>query len=281
MIVFFNNKFCDDSEATILFRNRGMYYGEGIFETMRAYNGKVFAIEQHLQRLFSSAQYFSLPNSFSFSELKDIIYQLLQKNNLHDAIIRITFSGGEIQPKEHFSNEATNSILFIEAKEFYSTFSDDVSLEIANTPLAFKDELRKHKTTNYIRNITALRISGSEHFHTHEILFLDEHNFLLEGTRTNIFLVIGETIVTPSLECDILPGITRETVKELCRGEKIPFEERMIHFSALQLASEIFLTNSLAEIVPVSKTETRIFFQHPITDKLHQRYIKKVAEYCS
>jgi len=280
MVVFLNDKFCNEDEAFVPFKNRGMYFGEGIFETMRAYNGKVFAIEQHLQRLFSSAKYFSLPISFSISELNEIVHLLLLKNNLSEAIVRITLSGGGVEQGKHFSGNASNSIFFIEAKEFQPTFNETVSVRFAKKQLAHYDELRKHKTINYLRNILALREQENVNPKETETLFLDEHNFLLEGTRTNIFLVLGETIVTPSLDCDILPGITRANIKEICFHHDIPFEERIIHRSALDIASEMFVTNSLAEIVMISTLEHRTFTSNVMTTKLTTFYKEKILSEC-
>ncbi|MBS4029542.1 MAG: aminotransferase class IV [Ignavibacteriales bacterium] len=278
MIVFFNNNFCDEHEATIPFRNRGMYFGEGIFETMRAYNGKVFALDQHLERLLFSAKYFSLLISFSISELKEIIHQLLQMNNLRDAIVRLTLSGGEISPANHFCSKPTNSFLIIEAKEFLPTFSSPVSLHLSEYQLAAKDELRKHKITNYLRSIHTLRKFDFEDAGKNEVLFLDEHNYILEGTRTNIFLVLGEAIVTPTLDCDVLPGITRSIIKEICEECNIFFEERLIHASALSIAAEIFLTNSVAEIVSVSQMKEKTRRDNSLTKRMQELFYERVQQ---
>ena len=280
MIVFFNDKFCEESEALVPIKNRGMYFGEGIFETMRAYNGKVFTVEQHLQRLFDSAKLFSFPISFSITELNDIIHLLLQKNNLKEAIVRITLSGGEIENDKHYTSNPKDSFLFIETKEFQPTFIETVSVRFAKKELAHYDELRKHKTTSYLRNILALRESENVNPKETETVFLDEHNFLLEGTRTNLFLIVYGVVVTPALDCTILPGITRSKVKEICNENNIPFEERMVHRSALLIASEMFLTNSLAEVIPVDQCEQKIFIQHSITDELRKHYHSKVLEDC-
>jgi branched-chain amino acid aminotransferase len=280
MIIFFNDKFCDETESVVPMKNRGMYFGEGIFETMRAYNGKVFAIEQHLQRLFSSAKYFSLPISFSISELNEICNQVLQRNNLYNAIIRLTLSGGEISSSNHFSSKPTSSLLFIETKEFQPSISELVTLHISEERFAAKDELRKHKTTNVLRNILALRKFTNDDVRNNEVMFLDEHNYILEGTRTNIFLVLGDAVVTPSLACDILPGVTRTIVKDICIENTIPYEERMIHSSAMYIASEIFLTNSLAEIVSVASMNNISFTQKSAATKLKTFYKEKVFREC-
>ncbi len=277
MIVFCIDRFCGEREAYIPFRNRGMYFGEGIFETMRAENGNINFLQKHLWRLISSAAYFSIPVSYSADELRTIIIELLQKNSLTDAIVRISLSGGEIQSYEKYSSRSTSSLLCIEAKQYQRTFPDETTICFSSSPLLHGDLLRQHKTTQYLRNVMEARTARENGFD--EAIFTDEQFHILEGTRTNIFILKEGKIITPALSCGILPGVMRSVVAEICTEHSLLFEERIITRNEIEEAEEMFLTNALNGIIPVHYFAAQRLLKNGRTSALQQFFHKKKSEF--
>jgi branched-subunit amino acid aminotransferase/4-amino-4-deoxychorismate lyase len=270
MIVFFNDKFIEEEDAVARVKNRGMYFGEGIFETMRAENGNIIFLQQHLSRFLSSAGFFSLPVSYTFDELRTIIITLLHKNSLADATVRITLNGGVLQAGENFSSRPTSSLLYIETKHYTRTFPEESAICFASFPLLHGDKLRLHKTTQCLRNIVEARAAYDRGFD--EVIFTDEQLHILEGSRTNIFLIRENKILTPSHVCGILPGVMRNVIAEICSEHSLLFEERIILRNEIEEADEIFLTNAVNGVVPVKALENKRYEKNERTSAL-QHYL--------
>lgn len=266
MKIYLNGKFVEKEETVITPFNRAFLFGEGIFETLRVYNGKPFRLDCHIARMNNSLPVFG----FGYVDkeiVTEAVYELLKINKLTSARLRITVTGEKI--------ESSNQIILIEAEEFKSTFPEFVRLMTAEEKLICGDKIRTHKITSYLKNNFVFKKVKSLGYD--EALFIDSENHMIEGTRTNIFLVKDNVVCTPKLECGILPGITRKLVLEICAELKIKCVEKFLDASELENCDELFLTNSLNEIVPVKKIGERELTSFQFAKMILEVYLRKVT----
>ncbi len=267
--VFLNGDMVLEDEALVSIRDRGFLYGDGIFETLRSYDGKPFLLREHLQRLDSSAQALEIPLTYSPQELRKAVESLLVLNKVADAIIRITLTRGESPhyglqpPKKHTPTLIIQCHPFQPHPEEY--YKNGLNLIISTYLRSVSCPIFRHKTANFLTAVMAKQEATRKG--AHDALFLNTNGHVCEATTSNIFLVESGKVITPSLEANILPGITREKVLELCKQEGIPASEELFDKERLCGAEEVFLTNSLAEIVPVSQIEDKPISK-PVPGKL-------------
>jgi len=253
--VYLNDKFVPNEEAVVSVFDHGFLYGDGVYETLRAYRGRVFQLAEHLARLERSASHIQLTLPVSRERLAALARESLLRNQLHDAYLRITVSRGtgEIGLDPALCKAPT---LVIIAKPFQpypeSLYADGVSVIIANTRRNLPEALPPQvKSLNFLNNILAkmeAQAAGA-----HEALMLNHRNELTEGTTSNLFVVQGGRVRTPAVECGILDGITRGLVLQLASELGIPSEETRLTVDDLPRADECFLTNTTQEILPVTR----------------------------
>lgn len=239
-----NGKFVYLRKAGVSILDRGFQYGDGVFETMRSYGGTVFRLEKHITRLFRSLKALHIRPKISKSEIQKIVYNLLKKNKLKDAYVKIIITRGtNAQP-----TVAIYVLPYTPPPE--SVYKRGVKLYISGITLSNKSKVAGHKTLNYLNNLLCRYEAKSKG--CYEALLTGPGGYVSEASSSNIFLVKGEKIYTPGVKSGILPGITREEVIYLAgKYLKKKVSEDYINISALYKAGEVFLTNSLAEIVPV------------------------------
>lgn len=252
-IVYLNGDLIPISDAKISPLDHGFLYGYGLFETMRAYNGTIFHLDQHLIRLQKSAETLNLASQIIPSELKKACYDALNANKLVDARIRITISAGEgaLIPNPASCHNITifivaQKLIVLPSKKYENGFKTILSSWRRNS----QSPLSKLKSTCYLENVLAkqeVTAVGAD-----EALILNEQGHLCEGSTTNIFLVHTNTLVTPSIESGALPGITRAIILELAHTTGIKAIERVVKPAELINADEAFLTNSIIEIMPLT-----------------------------
>lgn len=260
MIAYLNGKFLNKLEIKISPFNEALLYGKGFFETLRTLNSKPFRLDDHIKRLNNSLSFFGYKN-VDPDEIKFAITELIRINKLSSTIIRITVSKNILEEEQ---------ILLINMEEYKPTFSEFVSVTIYPERQAHNNELRKHKSTNYLLNKIAYQHALSNGYD--EALFVDNFDHLLEGTRTNVFMISQDTVYTPSLKCGLLPGITRQIVFEIAEELGIKYQEKVIHLSELKQSDEIFLTNSINGIIKVKNIDEKYFDNFKITDKFRMIY---------
>ncbi len=257
--IFLNGNIVTEEEALVSVRDRGFLYGDGIFETLRSYNGMPFLLKEHLHRLASSAQYLEIPLHYRLEELQIIVGNLLKRNKLKDALIRITLSRGEsphygLQPPKE-----AKPTLIIQAHSFRphpeEAYKQGMQLILSSYRRSTTCPLARHKTANFLTGIMARQEAAKRE--AQDALFLNTEGQVCEATVSNIFLVESGKVVTPALVANILPGITRKKVLDICQMEGIPFSEELFGVERLFNADEAFLTNSLMEIMPISQIEDR------------------------
>ena len=272
--VYLNGKIIDADKATVAVTDSSYLYGIGLFETMRAVNGKVFRLTDHLRRLNDSAEALSIFNSFSDEKIAEAIDQLLLANEVTEARLRLELSNGPIQPDGTAkTNLLITSPVFTPYPEDY--YAKGVRVILTNFRQSSKDPYAGHKTTCYGPRLTALK-NAHEKLAAEAIWFTTE-NALAEGSISNVFLVKDGQLYTPPVNTPVLPGIARKTVIEIAEQENIECNEQPLAIDDLLKADEVFLTNVVMEVLPVVAIESHTVNEGkpgPISKKLAEKYKK-------
>jgi branched-chain amino acid aminotransferase len=253
--IYLNGRLVTRQEAVVSVYDRGFLYGDGVFETLRAYQGKIFKPRDHLTRLFRSAEGISLPISFSRDELLNALSETLKANHLKDAYLRITVSRGPGEPGLEFP-VPSNPTLVVISKAFAGypekLYREGVAVTVVRLRKAPTSSLNpKVKSLNYLPQVLAKREATG--LGAYEGILLDQDGFLSEGTASNLFLVKQEQLLTPGPSCAILEGITRQCVLELAEKAGFSVKEGKYRPEELLKVDECFLTNTTMEVMPVVK----------------------------
>jgi len=277
-IVYLNGCLMPLSQASISVLDYGFLYGFGLFETMRAYEGQVFRLDSHLNRLVRSAEVLGL--SIGVTDLKDAVMATLQANQLSDARIRITVSIGEgsMVPDPSTCQQPTVLILVGDYHPYpEQIYQKGFRAVVSSIRRNSQSPLSRLKSANYMENMLAkqeARAAGVD-----EALCLNEKGLLAEASMSNIFLVNDGILRTPTEDSGILPGITREVVLELASQLGISTFEQDIRLDELSQTQEAFLTNSLIEIMPLTEIDGKPVGSGrpgPVTQRLMADYRKLV-----
>ena len=267
--VFLNGQIVSAAKATVPVTDSSYLYGIGLFETMRAVDGTVFRLDDHLQRLNNSAETLAIANSYSDEQIRQAIDEVLTANKLSDARLRMQVSNGAIGAD---GTAMTN--LLVTAAEFApypaEYYEKGVRVALTDFRQSNKDPFCGHKTTCYGPRLTALK-NAHEKLATESLWFTTE-NFLAEGSISNVFLVKDGALFTPPAQTPVLPGIARKTVVEIAEAENIPCHERLLQVSDLLAADEVFLTNVIMEVLPVTSVEA-----HTVADGKPGKLTKSIA----
>lgn len=255
--IFLNNKVVHENDAKVSVKDRGFLYGDGIFETLRSYEDCLFNIVKHFNRLKHSSAILKIPFNYSFDEMKLNVKEVLERNGLVNAYIRITLSRGIGNKDVGFSIDKCrfDSTLVINAKplQLYpeNFYNQGMSLIVSSFRRNKACPISCHKTLNFLTNIIARDEADANG--AHEVVLLNTDGYVAECSASNLFIVESGTIVTPPLNVNILPGITRETVLEICKNNAILVKEEPFFTERLIKADECFLTNSIMEVMPVAE----------------------------
>ena len=260
MWVYLNDKFVPQEEAVVSVFDHGFLYGDGVYETLRAYRGRVLHLAEHLARLERSASRIQLHLPVGRERLADLVRESLSRNQLQEAYLRITVSRGpgEIGLDPALCKAPT---LVIIAKPFQpypeSIYTEGVSVIVARTRRNLPEALPPQvKSLNFLNNILAKMEAKTAG--VHEALMLNHREELTEGTTSNVFVVQDGRVRTPAIGCGILDGITRGRVLHLALELGIPSEETRLTVADLMRAEECFLTNTTQEVLPVTRVDGRL-----------------------
>jgi branched-chain amino acid aminotransferase len=274
--IFLNGSFVNLTRAKISVFDRGFLYGDGLFETMRAYSGEVFRLEDHLDRLFHSAKEIELSLPYTRRELRTIIKRTLKINGLSKAYIRLTLSRGVSEPGL-ISKPQSSATLAIVAREFKplspSEYRKGWRAIVVETRQNQASPLSRLKSLNFLNNILARKEAQSKR--VDEGILLNTLGEVAEASTSNIFLVKRGIIITPPEESGLLPGITRGVVLELAPNLGLKAYNRRVSLDDLMGAEEAFLTNSLIEIMPVVEIDGRPLGNGKpgkVTQRIHKAY---------
>ena len=258
LLIYFNGKFVPKQEARTSVYDHGFLYGDGVFEGIRAYNGRVFRLDEHLERLYDSAKAIDLAIPLSKEEMKKAIIETLKKNNLKNAYIRPIVSRGDgdlgLDPRK-----CPKPNIFIITQEWGAMYGDlyekgltAVTVGVRrNAPEALPPNI---KSLNYLNNILAKIESNAKG--GDEAIIFDVHGNISEGSGDNIFVVKNNRIITPPT-LNNLRGITRAAAIELGRKAGLEVVETNIGLFDIYTADEVFVTGTAAEIAPITKIDGR------------------------
>ncbi|MFH0933189.1 MAG: aminotransferase class IV [Nitrospirota bacterium] len=281
MQVYVNGKLVPAKEAVISVFDHGFLYGDGIYETMRVYDGVTFMLAEHLRRLYRSASLIGLTIPLDMDSLRTSIYDTLIANSLRNAFVRLTVSRGygPIGLDPDLCPEPTIVIITQEMKDYPKSFYEKgINLIIPETRRNFREAINPQiKSLNFLNNILA-KIEAKKRG-AYDAVMLNVYGKLTEGTISNVFFSKDGILCTPSLECGILDGITRGIVIDLALRDGLKVKEDEFTKEDFYSAEEVFVTNSTMEVMPVSKVDDQRYAVGNITKLLHKAYREEVNAY--
>jgi branched-subunit amino acid aminotransferase/4-amino-4-deoxychorismate lyase len=269
-------------QAQVSVYDSGFMQGVGLFETMRAYGGRVFRLDSHLARLAGSARQLGWTVPPTHAELEHAVEQVLDAVEQSDARVRLTVTTGSLRwsegepPRLTIVATATPGIPY--PAELYARGGTAI---ISKFRQSKHDPTVGHKTTSYFLRLASLRMAHAAH--AFEALWMTEDHCLAEGAISNVFVVKDEELLTPPLDTPVLPGITRAVVLEIAEGLGIPIVERPLRIDDLLSADEVFVTNSLMEIASIVRVEREPVATERVgemTKQLQDAYAVRVREEC-
>ncbi len=259
MQIYINGTFYSKNDAKISVFDHGLLYGDGVFEGIRVYSGKVFRLKEHLDRLYESARYIMLNVPLDHKKMTEAVIETVKKNKLADAYIRLIVTRGTgglgLDP---FKCEAAQVIIIVDKIQLYPEAMYEHGLEIISSSILRTPESSfspRVKSLNYLNNIMA-KIEAV-HAGVPESLMFNADGFVVECTGDNIFAVSNNEIFTPPTSTGILEGITRDCVIDIARNLGYTVSEKLLTRHDLYTADELFLTGTAAEVIPVVLLDKR------------------------
>jgi branched-chain amino acid aminotransferase len=260
MIIYLNGEYVPEENAVVSVFDHGLLYGDGVFEGIRAYHGRVFKLGDHLDRIYDGARAIALEIPVTREEMQEIVLETLRRNGLRDAYIRLVVTRGAgdlgLDPRKcskPFVFCIAASITLYPEELYEKGLSIITVATRRNIPTGVNPRV---KSLNYLNNIyakiEAIR-SGAP-----EALMLNQEGYVAEATGDNIFIVKKGILITPALHVGLLEGITRNTVMDLARERNIPVEEKVFTLYDVYTADEVFLTGTAAELIPTVEVDGRI-----------------------
>ncbi|WP_374722273.1 aminodeoxychorismate lyase [Peribacillus tepidiphilus] len=279
MFLYLNGTIVKEEEAVISPFDHGFLYGLGAFETFRVYNGHCFLLGDHINRLNLALKEMDIQYSVSMEQVKEIVQALLLKNKIQNARIRLNVSAGKAPLGLHGeAYEEPNVIVFINPLSKAGSELTEKEAILLKTPRNTPETAFRLKSHHYLNNIAGKKEMKNEP--DAEGLFLTREGYMAEGLVSNIFWIKNEVLYTPDVNTGILNGITRQFVMKLAKNLKIVVVEGFFKPEELYDAEEVFLSNSIQEIVAISRVKNIASFagaKGTITNKLFQEY-QKVRE---
>lgn len=286
-VVYLNGAFVPPESAQISVFDGGLLHGAGLFETMRAENGKVFRLEAHLDRLRASADKILRPLERTNLPESAVFNELLERNGFQQARVRLTVTAGSMLPTSDTTEDGPPPLtVILTASELggYADqrYSDGAAVAVCDYRQAKSDPLCGHKTTSYVSRLIGLR--EAQRANCLETLWFNVHNHLAEGSISNVFLIKDDVLRTPPVDTPVLPGVTRAAVLELAKAAHVEFTETPLTLDDLLGADEVFLTNVIMQIMPVVQIEKHVVGNGevgPNVKRLHESFKELVRQECS
>ncbi len=271
-ICYLNGNFLNLKEAKISPLDRGFLFGDSIYEVFAAYNNKTFKLEEHLDRLFINLDSIRLSISHSKKDLKKILELVVKKNNTNNQIIYLQISRGYEDLRDHIPDPNSKPTIFICSFPLKKT----PSLETESIRVSLREDFRwkksNIKSTSLLANVMYKIQAQEEDFFE---IILQEQGFITEGAVSNIFCVKNGEVKTPSLENNILPGITRSVIISILKEIKIPIYELKISIEDFMDSDEIWVTNTTKGVLLVSEIDK---LKVPKSDDIFCRVLEKFIE---
>ena len=277
--IFINGKFFNSDKAKISVFDRSFLYGDAAFETMRGYAGVVFKSDGHLARLLNSLKILKIRHTYTKDYLKKSVYRTLKVNALKSVYARLVVTRGEGRFGIGYKDNFTPNLIIV-AKDFEGypewMFTKGVCAKVIGVANEYS-ALSRIKTANYLNFILARFDAQGAGYN--EAILTNTKGYITEGATSNIFLVKADGLITPSIESGVLPGITRRVIIDIAKRLKMPVKEKPVSRRELSEADEVFLTNSLAEVLPVTRVDSKQIGSGRVgttTKFLHISYQKQV-----
>ena len=277
MLVFLNGQFVPEAQAVVPINDRGFMYGDGLFETMRVVNGRPFRMAQHLERMSRGADFLKIRCPFTPEELQDFAGQLIEQNQMPDAILRVTLTRGPGErgytpcacgkPTVIMSLQAAPP-LDMESPARWSLVTSSINIP-AGDPLA------SFKTMNKLAHVLA-RMEAVEKG-ADEALLVNTNGEVAETASGNLFWIFRGRVCTVPADRGVLPGVTRAVVLEICQALGLPTDQRVIKPEALRDSEGIFITQSVFGIVPVTALDGEPVACSPLVDQIRRAYCKMLV----
>ena len=279
--VFLNDRLVDIDKACISVTDSGFLYGAGLFETMRSCNGVVFALADHLDRLFLSTASLSINNPYDREYITGAIYKVLRANKLTDARLRLTLTNGPMAASE----QQRKPTLLITATKFRSYPPEYYKKGVLVVLCPFRQNPSEptcgHKTTSYFSRMIALNLAHQKR--AAEALWFTVDHRLAEGCISNVFLVKDSVLYTPPIETPVLAGVARKTVCQIALRDSISLTEKDLAIDDVLGAEEIFLTNVIMQVMPIIQVEKHTVGDGkvgPVTKRLQKSFDELVEHQC-
>jgi aminodeoxychorismate lyase len=296
MLVFLNGQFVPEAQALVPVNDRGFLYGDGLFETLRVCGGRPFRLPQHLERMMRGADYLKIKCPFTPKELEQFAGQLIEKNKMPEAVLRVTLTRG---PGERGYTAPVNNrptvVMTLHAPPgapASGTARSNPSLPQqavpeAGAPIQWRlitssyripagDPLSSFKTLNKLTHVMSRREAVEKG--ADEALLLNTNGEVAETAGGNLFWICDGQICTVPTSCGALPGITRAVVMEICQTLSLPMNERVIKPGALRNAEGIFITQSVLGIVPVAAFDGKLVARSPLMEQISRVYGEMLAK---
>jgi len=261
MKIYINGKYYDKENAKVSVFDHGFLYGDGVFEGIRSYNRRVFKLNEHIDRLFESAQSIMLKVPLSKEQMTKAVLETIKANKLDNSYVRLIVSRGEgdlgLDPRKCYKGPTViiiaDKIALYPDKLYREGLSIVTVPTVRNLPEALNPQI---KSLNYLNNILA-KIEAAN-AGCDEAIMLDSLGYVAECTGDNIFVVKNGHLYTPPQCMGTLRGITRDSILEIVRKNKISAHEHVITRHEVYISDECFLTGTAAEIIPVVKVDGRV-----------------------
>ena len=277
--IWFNGELVEWRNANIHILNHGLHYASCVFEGLRIYDGMIFKLYEHIERLFNSAKILDLDIPFDFQEVIDITNDIIIKQNISNGYVRpIVWRGSEMMA---ISAKKGSTNLAIAAWEWPSYFSPEkllegIKLDVSRWLRPSPESAPTDSKAAGLYMICSLSKHKAEKLGFDDALMLDYRGYIAEATGANIFFVKENELFTPKADC-FLNGITRQTVIEIAKENKIKVHEKHFKLDFLKNCDEVFLTGTAVEITPVSCIKNFNFEDRKLTKFLISEFKKKVT----
>jgi len=272
-IIWFNGRIMPMSEARVSVEDRGFQFADGVYEAMRLYHGRPFALAAHLERLERSAAGIKLAVPMARDALAEQIRWLVDQSGVREGVLYLQLTRGAC-PRNHVwpKRGTCRPTLLFYARPLPPIVAPDQSNGYALWSV--RDERwRKCWIKAICLTASALARNEADEHGADEAVFVDENGIVAEGASSNLFAVIDDVLVTHPVGPRVLPGVTRAVVLDCARELGIPANERPLHIDEAKAASEVFITSTTRQIVPVFKWDDKIVGGGrcgPITMRLHE-----------
>lgn len=280
--IWLNGKWCDRDTALVSVFDHGLLYGDGVFEGIRVYGGRIFRLREHLDRLYDSAKAIWLTIPMPQAELTAVHEEAVRRSGLPDSYIRtvVTRGVGDLGLDPRKCAQASVFIIVDRIALWpEERYTRGLVVTTAGTPVPHREALSPRvKSLNYLPHILA-KIEGI-HAGADEVIMLDAGGWVAEGSGSNLFVVKGRRVMTPAASSGILRGVTRDAILELAAGAGYQVVEAVLNRFDVYTADEVFFTGTGAEVIHARQVDGRLIGtgeRGPVTADLQARFRQLVG----